>query len=416
MIESGASSAELALLGAVLTDNAVWPQTEPLSRGEFLLSAHQTIFARMAAMREEGLSIDGNSLRTELDRNGELEKIGGHAYIGALIDHGVPTHVNTYVRQIKDLAVLRGVERLRDTIGSTLAGRQPDTLDKLRAHVTELQTLLTRDSGRLNWRSLFHDFEQIQNAPPTRFAIGDFLQEDGITVIGGLPGHGKTLFMLAMVRALLEGEGQKLFCHFRVNRTAERVIYLIHEAGLTPFATRLKTFRLMDHVRAGRLFSRTLSMPGDLSLDDPLLLEAVKGADVFLDTCIRFLDGDENSAADQKKFAETLFALQRAGARTIIGAHHSPKAFGNASSMTLENVLRGSGDVGAMLVTAWGISQVDAASNQIYVQNVKPRDFQPCEPFVIQGRPSLDQTGYFELIAPPGFAEDFSKYREKKSG
>ena len=72
--------------------------------------------------------------------------------------------------------------------------------------------------------------------------------------------------------------------------------------------------------------------------------------------------------------------------------------------MTLENVLRGSGDIGAMLATCWGLSQIDAVSNRIFVQNVKARDFSPCEPFIIQGRPSIDQTGYFDLTEPPGFA------------
>ena len=38
------------------------------------------------------------------------------------------------------------------------------------------------------------------------------------------------------------------------------------------------------------------------------------------------------------------------------------------------------------------------------MQNVKERDFAPCEPFMIQGRPSIDQTGYFDLTHPPRFA------------
>lgn len=76
--------------------------------------------------------------------------------------------------------------------------------------------------------------------------------------------------------------------------------------------------------------------------------------------------------------------------------------------MTLENVLRGSGDIGAMLATCWGLSQTDANATRIFVQNVKARDFCPCEPFIIQGRPSLDETGYFELPNPPGFAGTLS--------
>ena len=141
------------------------------------------------------------------------------------------------------------------------------------------------------------------------------------------------------------------------------------------------------------------------------LLQAAKGADVFLDTAIRFMNGDENNAAEQKLFADALFALQRAGARTITGAHHAPKSFAKESFMTLENILRGSGDVGAMLATCWGIYQIDANTSRIFVQNVNARDFMPCDPSIIQGRPSLDDTGYFELTDPPSFAGTLSDHK-----
>jgi len=262
-----------------------------------------------------------------------------------------------------------------------------------------------------DWRLLFHTRDETENAPPAKFAIEGFLQQDAITLLGALPGHGKTLCMLAMVRALLEGG--KLFHYFQVDEPAKRVIYLIPECGLPPFASRLKLFRLEQHV-GDRLFYRTLSSKGSLALTDPLLLEAANGADVFLDTAIRFMGGlDENSSGEQRLFADTLFALQKAGARTITGAHHSPKSFSKDSFMSLENVLRGSGDIGAMAATCWGLAQVDAESNAVFIQNVKPRDFQPCEPFIIQGRPSLDQTGYFDLTHPPGFAGELGDHKNQ---
>jgi primase-polymerase (primpol)-like protein len=40
-----------------------------------------------------------------------------------------------------------------------------------------------------NWRSLFHAREETETAPPITFAIENFLQEGGITMLGGLPGH-----------------------------------------------------------------------------------------------------------------------------------------------------------------------------------------------------------------------------------
>ena len=84
--------------------------------------------------------------------------------------------------------------------------------------------------------------------------------------------------------------------------------------------------------------------------------------------------------------------------------------------MTLENVSRGSGDIGAMLSTCWGMSQVDANSNRLYVENLKARDFQPCGAFVLEGRPHLDRTGQFEMVEAPGAAVELRDYLTRRRG
>jgi hypothetical protein len=110
------------------------------------------------------------------------------------------------------------------------------------------------------------------------------------------------------------------------------------------------------------------------------------------------MEGSENDAQDTRPLVQTLFRLLHAGARSITGAHHAPNGFEGQNFMTLENILLGSGDIGAMLSTAWGVRQVDGSRTALYVQNVKPRDFQPCSPFIIEGRPHLDNTGHFFMI------------------
>lgn len=261
-----------------------------------------------------------------------------------------------------------------------------------------------------DWRQLFHTQEETLSQPPIAFAIDGFLQEAGVTMIGGLSGHGKTLIALAMARALLKGV--PLFGHFAVPRKASRVLYLIPECSLTPFAARLRTFGLVEHVGTD-FFYRTLSHDVDVSLTDPRILTAAEGADVFLDTAVRFMDGDENASVEQKVFAKTLFDLLKHGARTVTGLHHSPKEFRKQSYITLENILRGSGDIGAMLTTCWAIYQRDQGKNQVYVENVKPRDFDPCKPFLLEGRPHIDQSGDFRMIAQPGMVESFSQAKGK---
>jgi hypothetical protein len=125
------------------------------------------------------------------------------------------------------------------------------------------------------------------------------------------------------------------------------------------------------------------------------------------------MEGDENSASDQRNFAQVLFGLQKAGARTLVGAHHAPKNLSNANQLTLENFLRGSGDIGAMCATCWGVFQTDAKKNELVLKNVKPRDFDPVEEFRIQGRPFLDDKGYFQIINMPGERDPLNPQQER---
>ena len=250
------------------------------------------------------------------------------------------------------------------------------------------------------FKGIFHTFEEVVNAPPLRFAIERFLQEQGITFFAGLPGNGKTLLMLNIAQALLRGE--KLWDQFDVTAPAERVIYLIPEAGLIELKDRLAKFGLLPFLQNRKLLVHTLTCAESLSLTDPRLLKAAQGADVFLDTAIRFMSGDENSAGDSRDFADTLFNLRKAGAQTIVGAHHSPKAFGNNESITLESAFRGSGDIGGMLSAGWAVKLTDAEMTELYVKNVKARDFEPCQPFQLTGRPHINVIGSFVMTAQPG--------------
>jgi hypothetical protein len=294
-------------------------------------------------------------------------------------------------------------------MGPKWFGEKDDYFRALGQAVHEVTTAAKEQVTDDNWRGIFHTYLDFVNAPELSFAIRGWLQQDGLTMIGGLAGHGKTWIMLQMVRSLLTGE--PLFEHeyFSVTQKAERVVYLVPEVSIGPFKYRLEKTRLMEFVRDGKLLVRTLSSAEDVPLSDPRIRRAAAGADVFLDTAIRFMEGDEKSAEDAKRFAATLFAIQKAGARTVTGAHHSPKSLKGDSDLSLENVLRGSGDIGAMLATCWGVWSKDEETNRVYVKNVKARDFEPVRHFEIQGRPHIDETGQFKMVCEPGMSDGKSR-------
>ena len=182
------------------------------------------------------------------------------------------------------------------------------------------------------------------------------------------------LIALNVVHALLTGE--KLFDHFEIVKKPERVLYLCPEVSLGPFTDRLKKIGLLDYV-GETLFYRTLSAEGHLGLNAPELRPALPGSVVILDTAIRFLEGDENASADVRAFADSIFALLRDGAEAVVMLHHSPKDMGDV--MTLENAMRGSGDMGAFLCSCWGTHLQDVSKpyeSPSFLSNLKQRDFE----------------------------------------
>jgi hypothetical protein len=338
-------------------------------------------------------------------RNDDMTRLAGLIWDGEISEEDFVVELSRVCAERHDPPYPEG--RIADLVRRAMRDWKPSEVDRadLYDDGTGVRVIFGSASSADDWRDIFHTYTDFVNAPKLTFAIDGWLQQDGLTMLGGLAGHGKTWIMLQMVRSLLTCEPLFGYEHFKVNQKAERIVYLVPEVSLGPFKYRLEKTRLMDYVRSGKLLVRTLSAVEDIPLSDERIRRAASGADVFLDTCTRFFDGDEQSAQDAKKFAATLFALQRAGARTITGAHHSPKALTDAKQLTLENVLRGSGDLGAMLATCWGVWQKDEETNRLYVKNVKPRDFEPCQPFEIEGRPHIDQTGWFKMVTLPGMTD-----------
>jgi len=282
--------------------------------------------------------------------------------------------------------------------------------------------LLNGMKGRgLDGVPLFHSYEQMKNAPLADFIIENFLQAQAATLVAALASHGKTWLLIEMARALLTGEP---FCgYFKVLKPATRVIYLVPEITMGAAFKRFCTqFKLDEYLKSGKLLIATLSTGKKITLDDPELLDRCQDADIILDTLPRFrqIGANESDAEGNQQLAEQIFTLQAAGARSVIAAQHSPKKFETETHMTLENVVRGSGDIGAMVATAWGLRRVTAADDQkrclVYVQNVKPRDFLPPEPFLLRLRPDIDEHGKIGMEKEPGKCGSIEEEKNVVSG
>jgi replicative DNA helicase len=103
--------AERSVLGSILIENqAINRAQEILRESDFYRDTHRKIFKVMEALSERSTAIDEITLKEELSRQGDLEAVGGPAYLASLAD-GVPTpsHIEYYARIVKEKAVLRGL-------------------------------------------------------------------------------------------------------------------------------------------------------------------------------------------------------------------------------------------------------------------------------------------------------------------
>ena len=253
-----------------------------------------------------------------------------------------------------------------------------------------------------HWREAFHTVNELDTTPSRIFIKG--ILEEGITFFGAHSGVGKTWIGLSVAHALITGE--PLFGVYPVMEKT-KVLYLVPEMGGRKFRERAVRMHLpMD----GEFWCQTIR-DGACDLDSPVLQQAIAetSAVVILDTAIRFQAGDEQSSTQQAQgLGAKMFNLINMGAAAVICMHHRKKDLD--SEPTLANTLRGTGDFGAMADCVWCVEhaskgkrapeyeQESQAMTRLMLTCVKPRDMDPADPFMIQGRPYIDQRGDFAVV------------------
>src|SRR5579862_7907207 len=206
--------AEQATLGAALMSRtAVERMLELLERDDFYLEAHRRIFDVIAYLVERDRPPDALTVPEELRRRGQLDSVGGIAYVNQLVD-SVPTaaHVEYYARTVQEKSTLR---KLIDASGEiiALAHEQADEVDHIVDQAEKLifgvaQRRMTQ--GFVSIRPvLFDALERLETVRasdsrltgvPTGFAELDNmtsgLQAGDMIIVAGRPSMGKTALCL----------------------------------------------------------------------------------------------------------------------------------------------------------------------------------------------------------------------------
>jgi replicative DNA helicase len=210
--------AERSVLGAILLHNDAFNlAAEVIDSKDFFRDAHRRIFDKMVKLAERGDAIDLVTLKEELGRAGELDEIGGPAYITALVD-GVPrsTNVEHYARIIKEKATLRNLIYSANKILTNAyeGGEEADVIldqaehaifaiadDKVRDGFVSLRALA---QSSLETIERLHARKELITGVPTGFTDLDEmtsgLQPSDLIIIAARPSMGKTSLALNMAQ------------------------------------------------------------------------------------------------------------------------------------------------------------------------------------------------------------------------
>ena len=335
--------AEEAVLGALLIDpDAIIRVATFLNAEDFYREKHGWIYDTALALHDRREPIDLLTVCDELDRRGQLDEVGGPAFITALVN-AVPTsiHAEHYARIVERTGTRR---RLIEAAGqiAALAYQEADDVDEV---VDRAEQVLFGVSERRISRELVpikqvlsDYYDRIEYLTrhrgeligiPTGFERIDKLlgglQRSDMVILAARPSVGKTSLALAFAHNAAKKHGQRV-AFFSLEMSSEQVVQRIISAETAIDAQRLRRGEI-EQDEWGRFMKATGDLaetyffiddtPGASALEvrtKARRLHAEVGVDLIVVDYLQLMRGDfrsENRVQEISSISRALKALAR---------------------------------------------------------------------------------------------------------
>jgi replicative DNA helicase len=263
--------AEASLLGAILIDpDAIVKIADSISAESFYDPKHARIYEAVSKLYERHSPIDVLTLADQLKNSGDLESVGGAAYLTELTNY-VPTaaHVEQYAdivaqkalrrRLIKAAQEISGLsydesKQLRDLIDEAETRLFEVSQQHIKQTVVSLETILAESFDRLD--ELHKDKGKLRGVP-TGFADMDSmlagLQRSDLFILAARPSMGKTALALNIAHnvALLAKEPVLVFSlEMSKEQLVDRLLSM--ESGVDAWALRTGNLTDSDFEKIGQ--------------------------------------------------------------------------------------------------------------------------------------------------------------------
>ena len=257
--------AEMSILGGILLDNAAMNRViEILTPEEFYRESHRKILRAMIDLNSVSEPCDLITLSTILKKKGELDEVGGGAYLATLVDY-VPTAANIvyYCKIVKERATVRSLITAATEIVTQSYEEQSDVnelLDLAQKSIFAISENKLRPSyypvGAIlketirNIEQLYERKEHLTGVSSGFIDLDNMtagLQKGDLIIIAGRPSMGKTAFALNVAQNAAIHSSQKTpVAVFSLEMSKEQLVtrLLCSESRLD--AGRLRTGHLQD--------------------------------------------------------------------------------------------------------------------------------------------------------------------------
>jgi replicative DNA helicase len=257
--------AEMSVLGGILLDNEAINRTlEMLTPDDLYRESHRKILRAMIELNERGEPCDLITMTDMLKKKGELEEVGGGAYLATLVDY-VPTAANIayYCKIVKEKGVARRLITAateivtqgysdRTDIEEMLDYAQKVMFDisehRLRPAYYQVSEILTETID--NIQRLYEKKEHITGQPSGFFDLDKLtagFQPSDLIIIAGRPSMGKTAFALNIAQyAAIHAEQAKPVVIFSLEMSKEQLVTRLLCSEARVDASRLRTGHLVE--------------------------------------------------------------------------------------------------------------------------------------------------------------------------
>lgn len=274
--------AEQSVLGGMLLSPTLVDDVRMLlDAGHFYLPKHQAIFTAITSVHDRGEPADAVTVLAELERNGDLPRVGGAPYLHTLVSMvpaiaSVPYHAAIVRQRATDRARIRLATRIH-TYATTATGDPAEQEDRLRALFEQYE-----DEVRVHSASsrAFGDGldtwwdEKVNGAPPAALSTGlndldelTDLRAGELLVIGARPSIGKTMMALKLARHTAKRGKPVLFVALEMTRNELRDRVVAAECGIDHRTLRDHTLTDWDKKRIMDKWDSLVDLP--LYIEDP---------------------------------------------------------------------------------------------------------------------------------------------------